>query len=874
MISSFIRGIPGSLLVTGLLAVGMWATAQTTGPLPVPADRKVDFGTDIVPLLQTHCFQCHKGSDAKSDHRLDVRAAILGEIDDYPLAVPGKSGESRIIKAVAGQTKGKQMPPGKNKRLTDEEISLLRAWIDQGLAWDEKLLPVRLEVSHWAFKPVTRPNPPAPPPGGGAWGNNPIDAFVAEKMQAHGLQPAPEAPRHVLVRRLYLDLLGLPPGIDEMEAVLADTAPDWYEKLVEKLLASPHHGERWARHWLDVARYADSEGYENDAYRPFAWRYRDFVIRSFNEDRPYAWFIRQQVAGDELIPYDDENLIATGFLACARYSGNEEDKPTQRNDVLVDIVNATSNSLLGLSLHCAQCHNHKWDPLTHRDYYRFQGFFVKGQMNNLGLKGADLWKEYEAAIPKALAPAEELRKTLLDQARARLTAEAKKKLPADQRAALDTPADKRSPKQQQLAKTAEKALQFKTEDIEKAIAGEDRELYAALKKRIDAMRKNLPEKPQTIGFYSPAGPHQVDVLQMKANYPLPYNPEELKRTKPALLLRGDPSKKGPELDVGWPAVFGPTPPEKTAKSPRLALADWLADPANPLTSRVWVNRLWAWHFGRGIVATANDFGTKGTPPTHPELLDWLASELMNPSNSLPPPGEKAGSPSDSHSPLGERAGVRGWSTKHIHRLIVTSATYRQSSQFNAEHAKIDPDNRWLWHWRPRRLESESIRDALLAVSGELVREIGGPSVALVDRDRYKSTEPLREREGIPMRRSIYLRQMRDAMPPMQLLFDGPTANESCGRRHVSTVSLQPLFLLNSEFMLNRAKAFAGRVTALAGNDRKRQIEEGYQLALGRLPRPQEMEVVEPLFETRDGQGNALLGFCHLLMNLNEFVYIE
>jgi hypothetical protein len=835
--------------------------------LPPPSSEKIDFRKHIYPLLVERCFQCHKGAHAKSDYRLDVRSAILGEIDGQPLAVPGKSAESMLVKVVAGQVKGKTMPPaGKGERLSPEEIGLVRAWVDQGLAWDESLLPARLKVEHWAFKPVQKP---APPSSGGAWVRNPIDAFIAQQHEAKGLKPAPEAERSVLIRRLYLDLIGLPPNIEEMDRAANDASAQWYEDLVERLLASPHYGERWGRHWLDVARYADSEGYENDALRPFAWRYRDYVVKSFNDDKPYDLFIRQQLAGDELMPYSDENLIATGFLAGARFSGNEEDKLKQRSDVLIDIVNATASALLGLSMHCAQCHNHKWDPLTQRDYYRFYGFFVKGQMNNLLLKDGDLWKQYEASIPRALAPAEQLRQTLFDQVKARLTEEAKKKLPGETRTALQTAADKRTPKQQELAKAAEKGLQFKTEDVEKAIPAEDKELYAALKKRIESLKKELPEKPQTIGFYSPTGPHQVDVITLKANYPLGYVPDELKKARPYLFVRGDPAQKGPELDVGWPAVFGPTPAEKVGKAPRTALAEWLADPANPLTARAWVNRIWAYHFGRGIVATPGDFGTKGARPTHPELLDYLAAELIGLADST----SSANLPSAIRHPQS-----MPWSTKHIHRLIVCSSTYRQSAAFNSDYARIDPDNQYLWRWAPRRLESEAIRDSVLAVSGELARQIGGPGVPLVERNKYTTVDPPREREGV-FRRSLYIQQMRDGMPPMQQLFDGPTANESCPRRHVSTVSLQPLFLLNSDYMLNRARTFANRVAAVAGSDHNRQIETAYQLALGRKPVDQERQIVKVFFEPMvatdsKGQQGALVQFCHMLLNLNEFIYVE
>jgi hypothetical protein len=838
--------------------------------LPPAVQKEVRFRDDIYPLLAQRCFRCHRGSDPKSGYRLDVRADILGESDGRPLAVKGKSAQSRLIHLVSGVLEEAVMPPS-GERLSPEEVGLLRAWIDQGLSWDDNLLPPPAVASkHWAFQPVRRPE--APPVRHPDWVRTPVDAFIAAAQDARGLVPAPEASRRVLLRRLTFDLTGLPPTPQALDDFLADRSPDAYERVVERLLASPHYGERWGRHWLDVARYADSEGYEIDAPRPFAWRYRDYVVRSFNDDKPYDQFLRQQVAGDELVPYSDENLIATGFLASARDSSNQEDKVMRRNDALVDITNATASAVLGLTLGCAQCHNHKFDPVTQRDYYRFQGFFVQGQINHLVLKGPALWKNYEAAYaaakPAAYDPANELRRALYDEAQSRLVAEARKKLAPEVVAALDRPDAQRTPEQRELARKAEPGLQFKPEEVEKAITGEDKQLYDALKKKLAALEKLLPAKPQTTGFYSPAtSPTPVEVLRMTTNPMamfLPYEPEELKKTRPYLLVRGDVHQRGPEVDIGWPALLGPAPGEKIAAAPRTALAEWMAAPSNPLTARVWANRVWHYHFGRGLVATPGDFGVKGAPPTHPELLDYLASELMH----------------------------QGWSTKHLHRLIVRSATYRQAARVDAECAKRDPENNYLWRWSPRRLETEAVRDALVAVSGELNPALGGPGVPVAKKAHYDSNEAPEETETV-LRRSLYLEHRRNALPPMYSLLDGPAAIESCGRRHVSTVPLQPLFLLNSAFALNRAKAFAARVSAQAGRDPDHQIDVAFHLALARLPDEAERRVARTLWEPpsasggeegkpqakppaegRSGPSPELIALCQLLFNLNEFVYLE
>ncbi len=836
-----------------IVVLGVSAAEVDSTKLPPIVPVKIDFRRDIYPLLEGRCFKCHQGRDAASGYRLDLRAELLGETGGEPLVQIGKSGQSKLVHMITGAVPGKRMPP-KGERLTPEQIARFRAWIDQGLAWDDSLLPPDTAGStHWAFRTPTRPavSVQARPPGGRAWVRNPIDAFVAAKHEEKGLIPAAEADRRTLIRRLYLDLLGLPPAPEDIDLFLADTSPDAYEKLVDRLLASPHYGERWARHWLDLARWAETEGYESNHPRPYAWRYRDYVVKCFNEDRPFDRFIREQLAGDEIEPYSDENLIATGFLAAARLSSNEEDKALQRNDILVDVVNATSSSLLGLTLNCAQCHNHKFDPLSQRDYYRFQGFFVKGQPGNLALKDAEQWAAYERAKPPEYDPAKKLQQALLDAAKERLIAEARKSLTPEQLKAVDTPPEKRTPEQEKLARAADLKFQFTPNRIEKAILADDQKLYDELKKKIEALEKKMPDKPQTFGFYSPAtSSTKVDVLPMKGFYPLPYVPAELAQAKPHLLGGGDVHRRGPELDAGWPALFGPltlpSPPQRgrgegegvpagsTAKKSRTALADWITDPTNPLTYRVYVNRLWQWHFGRGLVATPSDFGVKGAVPTHPELLDWLATEFVR----------------------------SGMSTKHIHRLIVTSSTYRQASIFHPANAKLDPDNTLWWRWSPRRLEAEAIRDSLLTVSGELDQTAGGPSVASDD--------------GKQPRRSLYLTQKRQGPLPIFPLFDAPPASESCARRYVSTTAHQPLFMLNNEWSLNRAKRFAERVRATAGEDRARQIERAFVLALGRAPDEVEWSAARKFFESQHASEGpaALVSFCQAVLNLNQFVYTE
>jgi hypothetical protein len=818
-----------SYLATAVL----WLVAADGAP------PTVDFRRDIYPILKNVCFDCHQGRRASSGVRLDLRADILGETNGKPLVALGKSGQSRLIDMVRGKVPGKIMPKT-GPRLTETQIKLLQAWIDQGLTWDDRLLPPESVVTdHWAFQPVKRP--PLPTVRHQAWVNNPIDAFILARLEEQGLAPAAPADPRTLIRRMSFDMIGLPPGAEEVEQFVraADANAKRQAAHVERLLASPHYGERWGRHWLDVVRWAESEGYESNHLRPFAWRYRDWVVRSFNADKPFADFVREQLAGDEITPYADENVIATGFLAAARLSSNEEDRYRQRNDVLIDVVNATASALLGLTMQCAQCHNHKFDALTARDYYRFQGFFVKGQPGNLALRDPVLWREYNVKRPAGFDTALAERDRLFEAARQRKFAEVRKSLAPEALTAYGLTMAERSAQQEKLAREADLLFQFTANQIENALTADERKRYNDAKKQVAELEKGMLDKPQTFGFYSPAtSPHAVDVLPMKGFYPLSYEPAELKRAQPYLLAAGDVHQPSFALDPGWPALFGPTPGAAAQDRPRLRLAEWLTDPRHPLAARVYVNRIWQQHFGRGIVATANDFGIKGAAPTHPELLDWLAAEFIQ----------------------------SGGSTRHLHRLILTSNTYRQSARASSETLERDPDNLLWSRWQPRRLEAEAIRDGMLAVSGDLDAQVGGPSIAPDDK---------------VVRRSLYLLQKRDNPPSPQGLFDGPaTMTESCAARQVTTVPLQSLYLLNSKFSMERARGLARRVQQIAGDDWRRQVDAAFRLALQRLPAEHERDLARQFFErqgsqeTMDGVPMALVQFCQALMNVNEFVYME
>jgi hypothetical protein len=822
-------------MACALIAVLQWAALLPAAE--PPASRQIDFRADVHPLLKARCFACHAGADCEAGVRLDVQAEILGETTGQPLAIAGKSGESRLIQLVAGLDEKMVMPP-KGERLTAAEVGLLTAWIDQGLAWDSVLLPpLESSSDHWAFQPVVRPGVPdlvgtigrLTPPA-----RQVIDAFVFHTLDAAGLAPSPDAERRTLIRRLYLDVLGLPPGEGEVDAFLAADAPDAYERLVDRVLASPHYGERIGRQWLDLARYADSEGYESNHPRPFAFLYRDYVVRSFNADKPYNEFLTQQIAGDEIEPYSDENLIATGFLAQARISSNEEDEWLQRSQTLVEIVNATSQTFLGLTINCAQCHNHKFDPITTRDYYRLLGLFIGGQPAPIELRGQRHESEFAHALKLKQAIFEAARRRRLDSIRDKLTTE--------ERAALDTPLASRTRDQELLARRTETLMQPSAGDVERHIPDADRQLYDELKKKVAELEKQGAAVPQAWAYYSPAtSPHNLSVLPQIGFYPLPFERKELVQFRPYIAIRGDIHNIGPRVEPGWPAVLDQESanPESKFQNPksRLELAAWLTDRSHPLTARVWVNRLWQYRFGTGIVATSGDFGVKGEPPSHPELLEWLAAELME-----------------------------GWSTKRLERQMLTSRAYRQAATFDPAAAVRDPENRLLWRFKPRRLEAETLRDAMLATSGELDEQQGGPSVKEPD-------------DPAARRRSIYLLQKRGVPPQMQKLFDGPTEMaESCTRRHVSTTALQSLYMLNNPFAIKRAEAIAAELRGQCGDDPAALAAGAFQRILGRAPDVEEQQAAEQfLAEQRaqdDGAFDGLALYCQTLLTTSEFAYLE
>lgn len=712
-----------------------------------PPTKTVSFVKDVLPILESRCFECHAGAEPDSELRLDVLDEMINQ------TAPRNASASPLIKVIEEG----EMPP-EGDPVTEQELNILRAWINEGLEWDEARLPTPApETEHWAFQPIQRPE--IPKVKNSKWIKTAVDSFIASQHEKHGLAPAAEANPETLARRLSLDLTGLPPN------------PDNASVTVDDLLKNPAYGQRWGRHWLDVARWAESNGHQHNNDRPHAWRYRDWVVDAFNSDMPYDQFIREQIAGDEFATSDGP-IVATGFLSAARYSGNELDKEIQRNDILVDVANTTAKAFLGLTLECAQCHTHKFDPISIRDYYRFQAFFVRGQPVNVVLKSNDEDKT------KSLVAE---RWQIFDTVRDRLINIRRKRGVAD--ASLVTP-----------------------EAVAKAMNAKEKARFKKLDDQIALL-------PQSWSYYSSLqASNQRPTAAHVMRSPLPHDLSSLAHIQTHLLVRGDVKSPGPEVAPGWPVIFGPTPAK--IDRPRTALAEWLTDSKNPLAARVWVNRIWQWHFGRGLVETSGDLGTQGTKPTDPKLLDFLASELID----------------------------NGWSTNHIHRLILNSATYRQSSTFSEANHSIDPDNQFLWRWMPRRLESESVRDSVLAVAGLLDSTSGGPSVATSS-----------------FRRSLYIKQKRDHLPNQQMLFDGAGAVASCSRRQVSTTPLQPLWLLNSTLMQQAAAALA---------ERSQSVESAFKTSFSRPPREQELNTLNKLAE-RHGLASA----CLAILNSSEFLYL-
>ncbi len=746
------------------------------------------FREKIEPVLKAECYRCHsaQADEVKGELRLDSRAAVLRGGESGPAIIAGKAKDSLLLQALRHEG-GLVMPPQKPK-LSAQIIADFAKWIEQG-AYDPREgdevadtnAALKTARQHWSFQPIKKAELPSVRDTN--WPRTPIDAFILAPLEARSWQPATEASRTDLIRRVTFDLIGLPPTPAEVEAFIKDTRPDAYERVVDRLLNSERYGERWATHWLDVVRYAESEGYEYDRHIPDAWRYRDYVINALNDDKPFDRFLTEQLAGDELDADNQEYLSAAIFhrLGPVRRNAGNPDIALSRNEVLTERTDIIGAAFLGLTVGCARCHNHKLEPISQRDYYRLQAYVAAVEEHNVILAEAEQQRDWEART----------------------------KVIKDQMAALRTKAKEAEGKQKEQ-----------------------------LEAQLDELEDQLPPPLATI--------------------PSIHNDQQ-KRTAIHVLRRGVWENKG--------EAVGPRPlsvlvadnlPELEAGTtdPRTQLTKWLASPDHPLTARVIVNRLWQQHFGTGLVKTVNDFGVKGERPSHPELLDWLSATLIE----------------------------NGWRLKPLHRLMVLSNVYRQSSEphpvnqqlatRNQSPAVLDPDNRLLSHFQRRRLSAEELRDAMLLVSGRINLKTGGPSVLVpVDLELvgllYKPTQwavtaDPREHD----RRSVYLIAKRNLRLPFFENLDAPALLSSCGRRESSTHPPQALELLNGPLSNDLAASFARRLEDETGGDPRKLVDRAFRLALGRTPSAAEQARSIAFLREQPTREFALA-----LFNLNAFLYV-
>jgi hypothetical protein len=794
----------GAIILSALflLALATASSGQKVRFGPNDTSSPVDaafFTRQVQPLLEQRCLGCHGVGVQLSHLDLRTRQSALQGGTRGAAFVPGDAQKSLLYKLVTG-VRAPAMPP--SGKLPAHEIQILRRWLDGGAPWAGNALQTAQKQVWWAFKPPVLPLLPST--RFDPWAHNPIDAFVLAQLQAAGLKPSPPAARRVLIRRAYQDLIGLPPTPEEVSAFETDRSPDAWEKVVDHLLASPHYGERWGRHWLDLVRYADSGGFEGDKDRPLAWRYRDYVIDAFNRDKPYNQFIREQLAGDELRPDGRDAIIATGYLACGPQDIVEMNERTRSNE-LDDLVATTGSVFLGLTVGCARCHDHKYDPIKQSDYYRLSAIFAPTERRELAVptpEQRDTVENNNARVDQELAPL-----------RARSEPLRQKGIEAAKHAGQVEPND---------------------EQILKALSDTDRKALAdllAARKPIEARRMDLPRA--------------MAVTDRGRTWDKCY-----------LLVRGDAYHKGDEVQPGFicslPGGAEDIPATAATANTtgrRRALADWIASPQNPLTARVWINRVWRQHFGRGLVNTPSNFGISGDLPSHPELLDWLALQFQ----------------------------AGDWRLKPIQRLILLSNTYRQCSDIRPEGMARDPQNRLYWRMPLRRLEAEPIRDSILAVAGTLNTEMGGPPVyppvdPSLRADTFQGINwPEGEDSPKTWRRSVYVKVKRSLLLPELDVFDCPEITNSVAERNVTTTPLQALTLLNAPLILRQADLFAARLQRECGDHPQRWIVRAYRLAFSRLPTAQETRLA--LEFMRQCGPTALKDFCHAILNLNEFVYV-
>lgn len=859
--SEFESGSHDSLLVNCLF--GGWGRAtgrawfddvevvelgSTIDPATMTAVEKEEFfESRVLPILETHCFQCHgKGEKIRAELVLSNREDLLQGGESGPAVDLESPHDSLLVSAIKYESW--EMPP--DGQLPAEDIETLIAWIEMGVPWKGSgYKPDRHGQAHqppavneqtkrwWAYQPVRSVAVPSIDSG---WVENDIDRFVLNRLNEVGLVPNPRASREVLVRRAYYDLLGLPPTPEQVQAFVDDDRPDAWARLIDQLLESPHYGEKWGRHWLDLVRYAESNSYERDGTKPFVWRYRDYVIRSFNEDKPYDQFIVEQLAGDEMPARNADSLIATGYYRLGKWDDEPVDHEQAWFDDADDILATTGQTFLGMTINCARCHDHKIDPISQRDYYSMLAFIRNIQ--RYGIRGHDTVLRQST---RPLAPPEtqqRYEKELREYEQAVQENNAAIREIEDWVKQDFIPVEHEEFKYEMNRRPLIKKRIGSTIDG-RAFTQADFDRYEQLFQRMQRLREDRP-RPLELALC---------VTERGASAPPTH-----------VLIRGNPKSPSEEVEPAFPEVLSPPKPEIVAPADglstgrRLALARWIASPENPLTARVMVNRVWQHHMGRGIVRSASDFGFQGTPPTHPELLDWLAAKFVQ----------------------------NGWHIKPIHRLIMTSATYQMSSASRPEAVAVDPLNDAFWRYNMRRLTAEEVRDSILAVNGTLnLKKMFGPSFyPIIEKEVLHGQSRPGENWGSSSpedraRRSIYIHVKRSLPVPILQSFDVADPDSPCPVRFNTVQPTQALGLLNSRFLNEQAAAFAAYVRSREPDDPRRQVALALRRATQREPRVEEIErgvrfMQAVAAEPENREVDTLQLFCVVALNLNEFLFLD
>ncbi len=959
------RAIPSSFLTCLLLLF--------VRPVFAAENATVNFGREIQPIFAKHCYQCHGPNEAEGGLQLDSQSGLSAELDSGNVAiVAGDVAHSVILDRIRSTDESERMPP-EGKGLSKSEVGLIERWISQGAHWS----------AHWAFEPLLRPD--VPTPRDTTWSPTPIDAFILSRLEAAQLRPSPAADKATLLRRAYFDLTGLPPTPAEVTAFLADNSPDAFEKVVDQLLDSEHYGEKWARHWLDLVRYAETNGYERDSRKDLIWKYRDYVIEAFNTDKPIDRFITEQIAGDELPDRDAASITATGFYRLGIWDDEPADRPLARYDYLDDILRTTGETFLAMTIGCARCHDHKIDPVTQKDYYSMLAFFSdisphgKGKTNHIALTNpkqqadfeqriAEKQKREEILTTKITARENEFRQAMKEQYPdvalpvAQADAKDSKVLLPNSRTSgqaweytFQQPPDNwfeiafddskwlkgqggfgtagtPGSKVRTEWKTADIWLRkdFRLAQIPSQLSltlhhDEKAEIYLNGKEiailtgyvteyftlDITQMAEDVLQTGRNtlaVHCHQTGGGQYIDVglltqdntpswqtivkkygeqllgseqvnewkqwqadllasqkttLELKPDFAMAVS--ERGRNKTWVLARGNPSAQGEEVSAAFPQILNPPELDQTAPSSagtatsgkRQLLAEWITSPDNPMTARTFVNRIWHYHFGRGIVRTTSDFGFQGMSPTHPDLLNWLTAEFIE----------------------------SGWRLKALHKQMMMTQTYQMSSSPNPEALAVSPTNDLFWRFNMRRLTGEELRDAILAMTDTLNPKMFGPSVypPLPQEVLATASRPGaawgRSSPEDASRRSIYIHVKRSLRHPMLASFDAPDTDTGCAVRLSTTVPTQALGMLNGEFINQQAKKFSDRLRASFPDDLKQQIATGIQLTTGRSATPaeiqQDFDFIQDLQQTEKvSEAEALRNYCLVLLNANEFIYLD